>query len=182
MLCKDVKWRLNLSSFILLCTTCGVSCVFTRLIEYLSQFWIAVDELECRGYAPVPSRGAQNSSTHPTSLLRLQSNMGLDHPLSHILHRYVHLTPRGDLSNQMLLGGPGRYKDHCVDWQRVNLWPLIRGSTFVSCRNSLISVYPWRAFLDYTTSKWALNLPSALLLELQKNKETFRCAKLGQRS
>ena len=99
-----------------------ISWVFTRLIEYLSQFWIAVDELECRGYAPVPSRGAQNSSTHPTSLLRLQSNMGLDHPLSHILHRYVvHLISREDLSNQILLGIPDTYKDHRVAWQWVNL-------------------------------------------------------------
>ena len=44
------------------------------------------DEPECRYYATVPPRGAQDATAHPAALLRLQSLVGLGHPVSDLLH------------------------------------------------------------------------------------------------
>uniref|UniRef100_A0A8D8Y7N1 Potassium voltage-gated channel protein eag n=1 Tax=Cacopsylla melanoneura TaxID=428564 RepID=A0A8D8Y7N1_9HEMI len=46
------------------------------------------DESKCRCNAPVPARSSQNTSPHSSSLLCVQSYLGLGHSLSYLLHSY----------------------------------------------------------------------------------------------
>lgn len=46
----------------------------------------AADHNELRCPAPVSTRSAKDAASHPPALLRLQSHLGLGHPLSHLLH------------------------------------------------------------------------------------------------
>uniref|UniRef100_A0A8D9AD39 Uncharacterized protein n=1 Tax=Cacopsylla melanoneura TaxID=428564 RepID=A0A8D9AD39_9HEMI len=48
----------------------------------------AYDESKCRCNAPVPARSSQNTSPHSSSLLCVQSYLGLGHSLSYLLHSY----------------------------------------------------------------------------------------------
>ena len=75
------------------------------------------------------------------------------------------------------LGGLNRYiSNHLFPW-RANQSPVQR-NTFLFCSRTL---RPLNDFLSWHDRHRAINLPRALLWELQRNKWTVKCAETGHR-
>lgn len=54
-----------------------------------------VTQFQCRIFTSIPSRDAENTAPHHPTLLYIQSHVGLDHFVSHLLHVRVRALQRG---------------------------------------------------------------------------------------
>ena len=92
-------------------------------------------------------------------------------------HNFLFLQNQGG-HRQSNIREAGQVKNHWFTW-RANQWPLDMETFFFSVPPPSSSEEPWRAFWVGVPSFKGLELPFALLLELQRVKDTVKCAALG---